>query len=188
MEKENNFKNQIIMDLLKFFVAIFFAISLVVIFLKFYIQPKIDKDMIECRLQNSFPLIICVLVSSGLITTWFCLKGKSVKALNDFLLFLSAAIAAYYYLFDYEKYEIYRNHSILCKNLGYLCWQTLLINCSFAKAFIAAAEFYQERSILIKKSLEKNDNQETNKTHTDKELFFYNIIGSIIDSVKNRRN
>lgn len=181
MKTNKKLRHYVAKDLLKFLLTLFIAFSLVYCILSLYLSPQVKSGVRECKLEGTPAISICILVTSVMIGAWFYWKGKSVKALNDLLLFLSAAIASYYYFFDFNKYETIKEHSFLCSNIGYLCWQLLLVNCSFAKAWISLIEFFQERALLFKSNDSVN-------IQTDKELFFYNIAISIIKKISRKNN
>nr|CDS58980.1 hypothetical protein SYMBAF_90222 [Serratia symbiotica] len=44
------------------------------------------------------------------MAAWYIGKGKSVKALNDLLHFISTAVAGYYFLFDFKTFKDYHAH------------------------------------------------------------------------------
>ncbi|MBA0208567.1 hypothetical protein [Pectobacterium brasiliense] len=114
------------------------------------------------------------------MASWYFLKGKSVKALNDFALFISAAFSSYFYMFDYSNFILYSNVNMLCNDIDYLIFKTFLLVFSFSKAWISLIEFGQERNLLIMEKAQKDNN-------SNKELFFHKISLSLIEILRKKR-
>ncbi|AOR59342.1 hypothetical protein [Pectobacterium parmentieri] len=179
MSRKPNLKKALVSDIL---LLIFTVIVCVLIFgfiLKLLIQSDLSNGTRECNIKNNWVSMSCIILASLAMSYWYYLKGKSIKALNDLLLFFSAAVASYFYIMDHETYLEYHDNSMLCKNMTYMGWQIFILTCSFSKAFIASIEFIQERSFLINTSVIKCN-------HSDKELFFYKLASSLIEILRKK--
>lgn len=82
--------------------------------------------------------------SSLLIATWFLYRGKSVKSLNDIILFFSVSYALYLFLFDNQEYEKLNNIKEVVSNLPLFLAKIAILNCSVAKTIITLFEFIIE--------------------------------------------
>lgn len=180
MNSKPRFRDTFSADFLIFFVIVIVALIIIFTIAKFSIQSEINQNIRECRIKIGFGISAPIFSASLIMSFWYFMKGKSIKALNDFLLFISAAIGSYYFMLDHEAYLKFHESSILCKNINYMCWQLMLLICSFTKAFIALIEFFQERKILIEKITPK-------KINSDKELFLHKVALSMIEIIRKKR-
>ncbi|MDY4377396.1 hypothetical protein SOV92_06005 [Pectobacterium brasiliense] len=180
MNRNPNSKKALISDILLFLFTAIASILIVSLIVKYFIQSDLSNGTRECHIEDNWLIMSCIIVSSLTMSLWYHLKGKSIKALNDCLLFISAAIASYYYIMDHKTYLEYHDNSMLCKNMIYMGFQLFLLTCSFSKAFISFIEFFQERNSLINTNI-------INHNHSDKELFFYKLASSLIEILRKKR-
>ncbi|QTP14008.1 hypothetical protein [Serratia symbiotica] len=60
--------------------------------------------------RKNLGILSFILIGYLLMAAWYIGKGKSVKALNDLLHFISTAVAGYYFLFDFKTFKDYHAH------------------------------------------------------------------------------
>ncbi|EAR9993677.1 hypothetical protein ACLH1N_07405 [Klebsiella sp. 1RUBe7cef] len=104
--------------------------------------------------------------SSLLIATWFLYRGKSVKSLNDIILFFSVSYALYLFLFDNQEYEKLNNIKEVVSNLPLFLAKIAILNCSVAKTIITLFEFiieWAKENSEKKITLQEKQNAEDNK-------------------------
>ncbi|MGG6137308.1 hypothetical protein ACQV2E_15745 [Pantoea allii] len=129
-------------------------------------------------LLTLFPLFS----SSLLIATWFLYRGKSVKSLNDIILFFSVSYALYLFLFDNKEFEKLNNLKDVVSNLFLFSAKIAILNCSIAKTIITLFEFIIERNkenvdrrVLLEEKQKTDDNKAsstTNKNGKEEKLEF----------------
>lgn len=79
----------------------------------------------------------CVIFGAVIIVFWYLNRGKSVKAINDFVLFLNGASVSYNLLITSVDSKINSETSTI--------FIVLIAMCSIAKAIIILFEFVKER-------------------------------------------
>jgi len=176
-------KNKFIEDIIVFFLTLALALAISCAAIYFSFVKDVTKPVVTCNLKGDTPIISSFVIGSIMISAWFYLKGKSIKALNDTILFSTSAVVAYFYIFNNVTFNKYHDPNMLCQNVFYLSWQFLILICSFSKAEIAFIEFLQERNILVNASSKRRENI----THSDKELFLFKIATSAIKAIKKQR-
>lgn len=163
---------------LLFYKKLSLEISLLVLFLllinviiKFLIDkfdPKILNFTSSMIIINKEDILFtCLFLGGVLISIFFKKIGKSIKSLNDCVLFFSASIVVY------KTYEQNSNDLITLIEKAIdihtlALFKSLILLCSFAKFFISAMEFYLEKKI------------EFNKKHNTKEELISNISNEIV--------
>lgn len=173
--------NDIFNDLAKFAITLATAAILVNLMLnRISEQNKNILNQSQCNFDNVNNVFFIILIAAMTISFWFFQRGKSVKAFNDFTLFLSAAISAYNYIFSHQYHLDSQNITYICSDANIFVWHLYLIIASFAKAFISFLEFISERIAETKaKRKDKND--------TDKTIFLFKTCIELINILKKTR-
>lgn len=116
-------------------------------------------------------LSICPLVSSSLmIAAWFLYRGKSVKSLNDIILFFSASYALYLFILDNNEYKRLNDIEAVVNDTSLFFSKIGILTCTLAKTFITLFEFVidwtkenLEREKLLKKEQHYKEDKEPEK-------------------------
>ena len=173
-------RNDIFNDLAKFAITLATATILVNLILNgISAQNTNITNQNQCNFDNVNLVFLIILTAAIIISVWFFLRGKSVKAFNDFTLFLSAAISAYNYIFSHQYHLDSQNITYICSDANIFVWHLYLIIASFAKAFISFIEFISER-IAETKAMRKDKND------TDKTIFLFKTCIELINLLKKR--
>lgn len=117
-------------------------------------------------------LSICPIVSSSLmIAAWFLYRGKSVKSLNDIILFFSASYALYLFLLDNNEYKRLNDIEAVVNDTSLFFSKIGILTCTLAKTFITLFEFVidwtkenSERKKLLKKEQHSKDDKASEKS------------------------
>jgi len=112
-------------------------------------------------------LSICPIVSSSLmIAAWFLYRGKSVKSLNDIILFFSASYALYLFLLDNNEYKRLNDIEAVVNDTSLFFSKIGILTCTLAKTFITLFEFVidwtkenSERKNLLKQEQHYKDDK-----------------------------
>ena len=158
--KEKKWK--IIIKNIFFFIACLIALSISIFYLiknvKHYLKP-LSTDIIPDYIS------ILPIIAGGLfIALWYIYRGKSVKSLNDAILFASASYALYLFLFDYEFYKSFTDLQYIAEHLYQIGIKVLILISTVGKTLITIVEFindrHKENQVIKQKKLNaepKND-------------------------------
>jgi len=139
--KEKKWK-KIIKNIL-FFIACVVALSITT----FYLIKNADHYLKPLS-TNIIPDSISILpvIAGGLfIALWYIYRGKSVKSLNDAILFASASYALYLFLFDYEFYKSFTDLQYIADHLYQIGLKVLILISTVGKTLITIVEFINDR-------------------------------------------
>ncbi|WP_394564600.1 hypothetical protein C1N58_03735 [Pantoea sp. SGAir0180] len=95
-----------------------------------------------------------------LIALWFVIRGKSIKNLNDFILFFFASYAIYLFIYDYQTSQELNKIEYIAENKTHLVIRVVLLVSSLAKTMITFIEFWREIVLEKQSVINKLDNQE----------------------------
>ncbi|MCE1445839.1 hypothetical protein QDQ27_05050 [Enterobacter hormaechei] len=147
-----------------------------------YLVTKCQKMHLDIKIANYLLskediLLVCIIIGGLGISFFFKRVGKSIKAINDFILFTSAAIVVFK-AYDQNKDDLLAQLEGIINIHTLAIFKTLILICSFAKIFISAIEFYSERKMEI------------DKKHNSKALLINDISSTInlLNNIKNKKH
>ncbi|EAQ2491070.1 hypothetical protein MDR57_001961 [Salmonella enterica] len=172
-----NFKIKIILETS---ILIFLIVSLCYTFdylVNKYQNINLDIKIANYILSKEDILLACSLIGGLGISFFFKRVGKSIKAMNDFILFTSAAIVVFK-AYDQNKDDLIAQLEGIINIHTLAIFKTLILICSFAKIFISAIEFYSERKMEI------------DKKYNSKSLLINDISSTInlLNNIKNKKH
>ncbi|WP_147198901.1 hypothetical protein [Pantoea sp. CCBC3-3-1] len=114
------------------------------------------------ELLSLFPIFS----SSLMIAAWFIYRGKSIKSLNDFILFFSVSYALYLFLFNNTEYQKLNNLKAVVNESNLFFAKIVILDCTIAKTLITLFEFViewvkensEKELIMHKNEHSKNEN------------------------------
>ncbi|EHM42815.1 hypothetical protein [Hafnia alvei] len=162
--KEKKWK-RIIKNIL-FFIACLVSLSITI----FYLIKNVDHYLkpLSTNITPDYISILPVIAGGLFIALWYIYRGKSVKSLNDAILFASASYALYLFLFDYEFYKSFTDLQYIADHPYQISIKVLLLISTVGKTLITIVEFindrHKENQVIKKKKLNsepKNDGPST---------------------------
>lgn len=162
--KEKKWK--IIIKNIFFFIACLVALSITIFYLiknvAHYLKP------LSTNIIPDYISILPVIAGGLFIALWYIYRGKSVKSLNDAILFASASYALYLFLYDYEFYKSFTDLQYIADHIYQIVIKVLLLISTVGKTLITIVEFindrYKESQVIKQKKLNsepKNDGPST---------------------------
>ncbi|ECF4923424.1 hypothetical protein FLP35_01790 [Salmonella enterica subsp. arizonae] len=166
-----------------FFEIILFLILLTVITtsIKFLVdrfeidQFSLNKPSITIYKEDI--LLISSLIGGLFISIFFKKVGKSIKSLNDCVLFFSAAVVLYK-TYDQNPNDLMTLIEKAIEIHTLALFKAMILLCSFAKFFISAFEFYSEKLAEFNK---KNDTKDELISKLSNEINFLRNIKNAKD-------
>lgn len=128
--------------------SFFFLFFIIPISITTYLIIRNIDNLLVPKTSYVPPDYISILpVFSGgiFIALWYIYRGKSVKSLNDVILFASASYALYLFLFDYEYYKNSTELQYIADHIIQLSLKVLLLISTVGKSLITAIEFSNDR-------------------------------------------
>ncbi|NIG81773.1 hypothetical protein F3J34_50545 [Klebsiella sp. Ap-873] len=136
--KESKFSNLKKLD----FIFVFLIIASTWFFGQFFLNNPYLISLFKNIETIPDLLSLCPIFSSSLmISAWFIYRGKSVKSLNDVILFFSASYVLYLFLFENNEYQKLNNIETVINDQLLFFSKIAIIICTIAKTFITLFEF-----------------------------------------------
>lgn len=141
-----------------FFIAYLVALSITI----FYLIKNVDHYLkpLSTNIIPDYISILPVIAGGLFIALWYIYRGKSVKSLNDAILFASASYALYLFLYDYEFYKSFTDLQYIADHIYQIGIKVLLLISTVGKTLITIVEFindrYKESQVIKKKQKQLN--------------------------------